>query len=495
LLKAIDLSKTEIVLHTASDPLVITEAFLNEVKRKGVHPSKIQGRLVFDPLAQLAVTGEKADEGISILARLIQLTAAYPEFRVLTINSTHLYDAGSSEIQELAFALNTAVEYIDQLTEKGVSTVEAVKNLSFSLAVGTNYFFEIAKLRALRVLFHQVTSLYGLESHPGDLKIHSVSAIWSKTIYDPYVNMLRNTTEAMAAIIGGCDSISIRPFDDIFQAPNAFSRRIARNISTMLKEESYFDKVVDPAAGSYYLETITDKLIENSWNLFLETEKAGGLSQALESGFITQKIEAVKKDKISRVANRRDILVGVNQYPNQTEMLDPDKIRLQQTTANGKTLKIERAAEAFEKLRLRTDKYVKQVGVEKRPTVFLSLIGDNAVMRKARASFSAGFLGCAGFKLEESSPSASLDEALAKAEAAKASIVVICGADEDYTSGDAATFASKLKATRKDTIVILAGYPAEHMDTLKAAGVDEFIHLKADLLGTLSRLQDKIGIR
>ena len=416
--------------------------------------------------------GNLPGDAFEVAASNIEIAKSAPEFYGITINSSQFLNAGANAVQELAFTLNMAAEYIDQLSELALSMEHIIPSIEFSMAIGTNYFFEIAKLRALRILFYQLTTAYGMtDFNPGTLSIHSHSSIWSKSIIDPHVNMLRNTTEAMSAIIGGCNSITIDAYDNKYVRPNSYSRRISRNISSIIKEESYLDKVADPSAGAYYIEKITDELVQHSWHLFKEIEAKGGFMKSFESGIIQQEIKKVRVLKEQRIASRRDIFVGANQYPNLNEHIDPDLIKVQVSPieSNIEVLPQQSGALGFEELRMKTESYVKIHGIASRPKVFLSLIGNNAAMRTARAMFSSGFFGCAGFEIEEGSISSSLEEALNKATAKNAEITVMCGSDDDYIE-NGIEYVRQFKAKNGNKLLVLAGYPTEHIDDFKNAG-------------------------
>ncbi len=455
----------------------------------------LMGSIHYDPIYHYITEGQSLDGAFESLQSLIDYSDQAEHFYGLTVKSAAFLDAGSNTVQELAFTLAMAVEYIDRLTELGVPAEKIFRNLQFSMATGTTYFFEIAKLRALRVLVYQVAKAYGLDSfNPGTIPIHSHSAIWTKTIFDPYVNMLRNTTEAMSAIIGGCNSISIAPYNERFARPTALARRIARNVSVMLKEESYLNKVADPSAGSYYIETITDQLVSKAWELFKEIEAKGGFLRAFDQGEIKNRVDAVKNERMKLISSRREVLVGTNQYPNLKERMDPDSVvHAAQQPGAANLLKPHSAAQEFETLRLDTERFVKKHGEEKRPKVYLTPVGNNAAMRTARAMFSSGFFGCANFEVVEGTPSESLDETLEKAMIYNADIYVICGSDDDYaTLGK--EIAASFKKQKSDRQLVLAGYPADIVEELKAAGFDAFIHLRTNLIDSLRDFQKKLNV-
>ena len=458
-----------------------------------IETEQLFGSINYDPLKNLILKGEMAADGFKVLKEIIDITKKADRFYGLTINSSQFQNAGSSLIQELAFALNMFVEYIDKLEVLGVDPKTVINNTEFSVAVGTDYFPEIAKLRALRILYYKIAESYGLEDYdPGNLSIHAVSSGWTKTVYDPFVNMLRNTTEAMSAVIGGCNAITIAPHNEHFERPTKQSKRIARNVSNMLKEESYFDKIVDPSAGSYYIENITNQMVKKAWELFKEVEEEGGFIESFKAGKIQARIKNTKDKRLKLAAQRRQVFVGTNQYPNTKELLDHmTSISAQQSNGGIEVLVEENGAVQFEKLRLATDAFAKKNG--KRPRAYLALIGNNPAMRTARAQFSGGFIGCGGFEIVDGVITQSVDESVREAISRNAEITVICGSDDDYASLGV-EFAEKYRKSRKDGLLVLAGYPADQIEVLKKAGIDEFVHIRADLVETLSSFQLKLNI-
>lgn len=455
----------------------------------------LMGGILFDPISLYAKSGNISSEDFDEVAKNIEFSAPIEKFFGLSVSSSPFADAGATISQELAFTLNALVEYLDKLTAAGLNAETVLKNTAFSISIGTQYFMEIAKLRALRVLLYQVASAYGVTSiKPGDFFIHSQSSRWTKTTFDPYVNMLRNTTEAMSAIIGGCNSICVLPYNEFIIVPDQQSRRISRNIPNMLKEESYFDKIVDPSAGSYYIETITDKLVDTAWNLFNNVESQGGFVESFKKGFIQAEIEAVCAERDKRIASRREILVGINQYPNTKEKVDPSVVALSNGSAEGtKVLRPRSAAELVESMRMDTEKYVSKHGEENRPNVFLAKFGSSAAMKTARAMFSGGFLGCAGFSIEEGKPLIQVEEAVQQALDSKSQIVVMCASDEDYVEHGEA-FAKQFRAAKTDGLLIIAGNPADAIEKLQAEGVDDFIHMRKELVSTLRSFQQKLNL-
>jgi len=490
-------NKNPIKFEFRSSPKELVHKYLTFISaRADTILNNIGGGIDFDPIKKLSITGKLTKTDFDILTSLINSTERLKEFKILTLNADHFLNSGANTVQEIAFIMNSLVEYIDHLTEAGLSLKKIIQNLELSVSIGTNYFVEIAKVRAIRVLLYHILETYQIDpSESCNIKIHCNTSQWTKTIYDPYVNMLRNTTEAMSALIGGANSISITPFDEVFSKPNDFSRRISRNVSSLLKEESYFDKVADPVAGSYYLEILTDKLINKSLDIFKEIESAGGYYQAFKKGLIQKKINQARNKKHELAADRRKVIVGTNQYSNPLEKMDLSEIKFKSPdfSLSEKRLIVSRASINFEKLRLETDRYVQENGENKRPKVFLSLIGENQVMRKTRSSFAMGFFEAAGFSIIESSPSSTLFESIEKAIESKADIVVMCGSDEDYISSGK-EYARAFKSNNVG-LLVMAGNPEEIKSELIAAGVDDFIHIKTNLIDSLYNIQNKLKIR
>jgi methylmalonyl-CoA mutase len=322
------------------------------------------------------------------------------------------------------------------------------------------------------------------------MEIHSVTAVWNMTLYDPYVNMLRSTTEAMSAILGGTDSLTVEPFDKAFRKPGVFSERIARNQQLILREESYFDKVADPGAGSYYIENLTKLIADKTWKIFTSFEENGGFLANIESGEIQKRVEESAGRRRKDYAIRKDVLLGTSQFPNNLESVSPaaDLNMISGKTDFDDDLTVKpvvpfRVSETFDAIRIAVDK------APVRPSVFLLSVG-NALMCNARAQFSAGFFGCAGYRIIDNGASASAEEGIRAALASGAGIVVICSSDEEYASL-APQIYSALKAS---ALVVVAGKPA-CAEELKAQGLEFFIHLRSDVPEMLGRFNELLGIK
>ncbi|NJK86218.1 MAG: hypothetical protein HC906_09835 [Bacteroidales bacterium] len=270
------------------------EFLVQEAKKRNIPVEKLNGSFDFDPFAHLCAYGNYYDskqfDFIKAKDILTKGIAQIPHFKMISANGALFNKAGASILQELAFTLAIGCEYVTGLTELGLKAEEIIPRIQFTFGIGSNYFMEIAKLRAARLLWAKIAESYGVSTEKAVMHIHSVTSEWNKTLFDPHVNLLRATTEAMSATLGGTGSLEVTPFDTPFADESEFSSRIARNIQIILKEEAHFDKVIDPAAGSYYIENLTNSIIEHAWDLFLEVDKQGGFSKAFETGFIQEKI-------------------------------------------------------------------------------------------------------------------------------------------------------------------------------------------------------------
>lgn len=419
------------------------------------------------------------------IVSLIERTREYKHIRIVTVSAGIFSNAGSTIVEELAFALSAGNDYLARLTDAGVDADTAARKLRFSFSVTSNYFMEIAKFRAARMLWANIVKGYAPAKNCAcKMMIHARTADWNQTVYDPYVNMLRGTTEAMSATIAGVHSLEVTPFDAAFENPTEFSKRIARNVELLLKNESHFDQVVDPAGGSYYVESLTQSIAAEAWKLFLEIEEKGGYTAAYKAGFVKERIAASAAAKDKAIATRRQTLLGANQYPNFTEVADK-AITAEAVTrkqAEGNTLAPYRGAMAFEEMRLHVDRSGKQ------PKAFMLTCGSLA-MARARAQFSCNFFGCAGIRVQDNTFFKSIEEGAKAALESKAEIVVVCAADDDYA--EAAPKVKELLGGK--AILVVAGAPA-CMPELEAQGITNFINVKSNVLETLKFYLKEMGI-
>ena len=462
----------------------VAELVLAKIEKEGI--AKEDVRIAVKGLSTkgdfCSPNGEKC---FARIAELIRKTKEYKHIRVVTVSGQIFGNSGSTIVEELAFVLSAGHDYLVRLMDAGLTIEEAARKLRFSFSVSSNYFMEIAKFRAARMLWANIVKGYNPEKNCAcKMQIHAETSKWNQTVYDPYVNMLRGTTEAMSAAIGGVYSLEVTPFDASFENPTEFSKRIARNVELLLKHESHFDQVVDPAGGSYYIENLTQSIAAEAWKLFLEIEEKGGYTEAYKAGFIAERIKASAAAKDKNIATRRQILLGANQYPNFTEVAGKE-ITAESVTrkqAEGNVLVPYRGAMAFEEMRLHVDRSGKE------PKAFMLTCG-NLGMARARSQFSCNFFACAGIKVIDNTYFKSIEEGVKAALESKAQIVVVCASDDDYA--EAAPKIKELLCGK--AILVVAGAPACAPE-LEAQGITNFINVKSNVLETLKFYLKEMGI-
>lgn len=496
LLASINPEIVKIHFNCSRNYLDTLKLFVEVLHKEGRNLEKVEGSCNFDLFHYALKHGKYyhgEQEDFAEAKALVEYTKnTLPHYRCLTINGSLLHNAGSNIVQELGFSLAAANEMVARLTDMGCRMEHVASNIVINFATGSNYFMEIAKIRAARLLWSKIVEQYKPTCNCAyQLFINCISASWNKSIFDPYVNMLRTTTETMSAAIAGADSISTIPFDSTFKESDDFGYRIARNQQLLLKEESYMDKIVDPAAGSYYIENLTDSIAQHAWKLFVTVEEKGGFCKAISESYVQDEVERIAQQRNKDIATRKTTILGTNQYPNLIEKIG-NKVQQDshcgcccQATGNEiRPLRTYRGAEPFEELRLATEKSGKQ------PRVFLLTYG-NLAMRKARSGFATNFFGVAGYEILDNAGFNSAEEGVKAALDAKADIVVLCSSDDEYAEITEAV-CKGLKGKVKS--IVLAGYPKEMIDTYKGHGIDEFIHVKTNALECLTTFQKLMGI-
>lgn len=482
LLDEVDLEKIRINFDTDINSLDILKQLVKVLKSKDINLNRVSGAIEYNPLGNFLKYNQfysSEENDFELAGSMLQFCDEnLHEFKVLSIGGNTFSNSGASLSQELGFALAMGAENLVKLSELGFSIEKIASRIQMSLGVGSNYFMEIAKVRATRQLWASIVSAFNPEQKNfGEIFIHSAPTFWNKTKLDPYVNMLRFTTESLSAAIGGSDSISTFPFNMISKEPGTFSERIARNTQIILKEESYIDKIVDPSAGSYYIENLTDKIASQAWEIFKEIENMGGFISACKKGFVQDKIAESQQKRKNNYSTRKEVLVGTNNYPNLNEgeekttnsLIDPTKLKT-------------RAGFEFEELR----KCIDNLG-NKKPTAVLFPYGD-PVMRTARTIFATNFIGVGGFEIIDLTGIKSIDEGIEICKVENPQVVVCCSSDPEYPQ-----FISQLsKNLNKNTLLVVAGYPSESIEQLKLMGVKHFIHIKSNIYETLSDILNSL---
>ncbi len=491
LLAGLDLAGKAVYFDAENGLTAFAEALCQWMEKHPQQVKPLHGALLCDPIMDMLQQGKFRKDAASdlqamagIMQRMLKLA---PDFRPLGIRGHVFGNCGATLTQELAYTLNIANEYLAFASEHGIAADTMARCLQFTFSIGSDYFMEIAKPRAARLLWSVIVAQYLPDAaENARMNLLSMASSWNKTLFDAHINILRNTTEGMSAAIGGANAIALHPFDEAYKVSDNFSRHIARNSQIILKEESHFDKVVDPAAGSYYIENLTHSIIGQAWELFKATEKAGGIIAEGLKGNIKAAVEESCSKRNTCIATRRRTILGSNQYPNLTETMADKVEALPRSAFAG--LQPYRGAIPFEELRLTTEQWASTHGGK--PKVFLLKIG-NLAMRQARAGFVTNFFGCAGYQIVETAGYATAAEGIQDAVQSGAAIVAICSSDEEYPVYAPEIIEGIHKACPQ-THCIIAGNPTESMEALKAAGAEDFIHVRTNILESLTHYNQLI---
>jgi methylmalonyl-CoA mutase len=441
---------------------------------QGQKPEALTGSLRLDPLSD-ALDGGPVPAYADLLSveGAILAFRSSPSFRAVGLDLSWVYEQGGTLTQQIAFALSLLTEYLSALRALGseVSSAELLRNIAVTLPAGGPFLPEIAKYRAFRACWALLVQSLGHEE--AELQSPFVIArtsLWNKSAYDRHSNLLRLSTETLAAALGGAEAIAAGTYEEASGIADPSAPRLSRNLHRLLAHESYLDRVADPAGGSYYLEAVTEALGSAAWKLFQEIEAEGGFLAGLASGKIAERLHGVAEKRRWRLATRRSTVVGVNQYPDSEEML------AQPLPGGGP----ERLAAPFEQIRNRVDLWSKESG--RRPLAFLLPFGD-LTMRNARSQFARNLLGCGGIALRESRHPDDLEAALDELAAAAPDFVVLCSADPAYFDQGPA-LSARLRARLPHARLILAGKP----EGWEQSGADEPIYTGMDAIESLARL-------
>lgn len=558
-LKEIDITKYPVYINAGFSAFPLAAVFSAYLSKNNIDAGKIRGSFESDPISYLAEYGS-IPAGIKYVYEEIAgvvnwFSSKAPDVKTLGVNGSFYGDVGANSADELAFTLSTAVDYINNLSDFGIEPRITASSIRFKYSVGSFYFMEVAKLRAARMLWYKILKEYGIPEAIKNSVIHAKTTYFNQTKYDPYVNMLRTTTEAFSAVVGGVDSLQTNPFDEVFGLPNEFSRRISRNVQIILSEESHLNKLIDPAGGSYFVETLTKELAEKAWEVFRDIQRRGGMYNSLVEGFPQEKVKAAIDARETDLRKRKEKLVGVNMYANIKE------IKLEDNPVEHEELKKKRT-ENLQKFRVSVDKEKHQEVLNKLNKISLGdkenildsaaeavlhgatlgeianairsgISGNNEVERipvrraselfenlrdaansfkkkqghlpkvhlinwgdlkehKPRADFSKAFFETAGFEVIYS-PGISITGEALKDTKDNVKTVVICSTDEMYPE-IVPPIVKSVKDRFPGAVAVLAGYPKEQIEAHKEAGIDEFIFLGADVYEILSGIMKKTGV-
>lgn len=544
-----DLTALPIAVEAGTSALPVVSILTACLNQRNQSTSSLRGCVANDPLGVLALKGSLAVEQIyDETAELTRWSIDHaPQIEPLSINTSVYHNSGANAVQELAYGIATGVEYVRAMLKRGLNIDEIAPRTRFFFVIGSHFFMEVAKLRAARILWSQIVDAFGGSAHSQRMRLHTQTSTFNKTAIDPYTNILRTAVESFAGAIGGSESIRVTPFDEPIGLSSDFSRRIARNQQLVLQYETGLTHLIDPAGGSWYLETLTNWLAREAWGLFQNIEKQGGMLAALKAGLPQQQIGDIAARRLANFERRKDALVGVNMYPNHAEEPPPfqgsthhdsynaammnhstfdstqkkEVLEILRTTpqeylvetavraaaagaslteiaqaihsqAVGELAVISplhpfRLAHSYEALRQNAEMYRARTG--NAPRIFLANFGSY----RARAGFTSGFFEVGGFEIVDMGAYPSPEAAALAAEASGASAIVICSTDDRYPE-IVPPFVQQVKAEKPDMIVILAGYPEDQIAAHRASGVDDFIHIRSNCYEMNLKLQKLIGV-
>lgn len=552
----IDITKYPLHINVAFSSFPFVTLFRAYTKKHNIKLSDLKGFIVADPLTSLANCGKLPVDLDFAYNKLKIVTEFFAKenspIRTIGISGTPYHNSGASAVQELAIVFATAVEYIEEMLKRGLDINTIANKIQFTLGVGPFYFMEIAKFRAARLLWKNIIAEYGGNEDAQKMSIHARTSKYNQTVLDPYVNMLRTTTEAFSAVVGGVDSLTTNTFDEQFGLPDEFSRRIARNTQIILKEETHLDQLIDPAGGSFYVEKLTHEVAEASWKLFQTIEDKGGALAALKEGFIQSEISKTADSRKKDLAKRKSVLVGSNMYANVKEEILADKKTntsevykkraeyLQKFRVSASQEKNQSILSKLEALLTKTDieainiaaeailegatigeitkatrattnpsVEVEKVNVHRLADIFeelrfnanklankkLFLVNMGPVSQhKGRADFSRGFFETGGFDVLYPNGFNTTDEAVNAVIESGAKAVCICSTDDTYPEL-VPPIVKGIKEKDSSIQIILAGYPKDQVEAHKASGVDDFIYMGADVYTILSAMQSKLNVK
>ncbi|MBI0575873.1 acyl-CoA mutase large subunit family protein [Neobacillus cucumis] len=547
--QGMNLEEVPIFIENGISGFPFFASFIAYLQQQNQDFNRIRGCIGMDPIGQLVQKGVlpySLNQAFEMMSEMTKWSLNNsPELKTIVVQAHPYHDAGGNAVQELAFAIATGLQYLRNLKNHEISIDDIAQRIAFSFSIGSNFFMEIAKFRAARMLWAKIVMELGGNANSQKMFIHGRTSARTKTIHDPYVNILRGTAEAFAGIIGGVNSLHVSTFDEANGLSDEFSRRIARNTHMILDKEANLSKVTDPAGGSWYIETLTYTLAEKSWELFQQIEELGGMYKALLEGFPQDTVSKTAEIRIENIKSRKDKIIGTNIYPNLNEKMESrdsisarnDEVNYSysnvdyfyikdeiQDFINNQTMenaikaasagasiddllqvicfsieqtpsvcpvRIHRDAEPFESLRKNAKEYKKKTGHH--PLVFVANIGSGSDYN-SRADFVTEFFEVGGFQVNQHESSQTITDAVDEFRISNAGIVVIVGNNEDYLEC-VPSFVRSIKEFKRKTVVLLAGDPSEKDTAIyMEAGVDDFIHPNISTYEKLVDLQKKVGI-
>ncbi|MDR1483175.1 MAG: acyl-CoA mutase large subunit family protein [Synergistaceae bacterium] len=557
-LKGIDISKHSLHVHAGTSSAALLGFFSEAANRSGFSVSDLNGCIGADPIGLYLKRGA-IPRGLGRIFDEIAHTIRYaksnaPKLRTILLGGSIYHNGGGNSVQEVAYVMASAIEIVHAMRDRGIDIDAVAERIRFEFSLGSNFFMEIAKIRGARLIWSRIAESFGGTGESLEANIFGRTSSFTKTVYDPYVNILRNTTEAFSGVVGGLDGLTVARFNEATHAGDEFSRRISRNAQIMLQNEFHLLQPIDPAGGSWYIESLTDTFAKKVWEVIQEIEGKGGIIAAIKEGRVQAAVDDILQQRFKKLAGRSDRAVGTNMYPNTGEtplrFAEPDvkataakrekelqKAKSERSDAeigtklesiskdlggdliehiigaarSGATigeisgalgagsdpepkiqpLREHRWTEQFEAMRKRTEDYRDKTGDNVK--IFLANMGP-IPQHKARADFITGFMEVGNFKVLKNDGFKTVEECAEAAVASGADLAVICSTDDTYPEL-APPLAESIKKKKSSMKVFLAGAPAEEFkQSYVNAGVDDFISVRSNCLAVLTDLQKAKGM-
>jgi methylmalonyl-CoA mutase len=525
------------------------------LKSKSEDSSQVKASIVCDPLKELCIEGtlpvalERLYDEMAVITK--KAVAEFPQIKTISVATNQIHDEGGSAVHELAYMASVLTEYCNQMQTRDIDINNLAEKFIVGLSVGTNYFMELAKLRAARIIAAKIFNEFGAAPENCKITIHATTSERDIAALDPHVNILRGTSQAFSAIMGLCDILTVTPFDNVYGAPTDFSRRIARNTQNVLLHESHLTDSIDPAAGSYYIECLTEELATKAWDEFQKIESSGGIFESLKSNQLIESVRKTFKARYDNLAIRKDVIIGTNKYPiliqkdidsvlcdqeviekyvddydkkllsRNIEIIDQNLDEFENLLEANSVEAIDLAVKAFETGAVMAEVFNSLVhNIEfdcqiehfelNRSSAPFEEIREKAILYKyengtlpklplicigklkefkPRADFSNDFFKVGGFDCDIYSGFEDVEN-IDLTTIPKSEAYVFCSNDDLYAQF-IPTFAKKMKENNPNSILILAGYPKDKIEEFKNAGIDDFIHIKSNIIDSLNMLHSK----
>lgn len=460
------------------------------------YPNQATGYVGNDPVSMFVEAGAIVEDLFTSWMEDIKLAnEKLPKLRTVLVNTSTYHQGGANAVQELGIAAATGIFYLQRLLESGMKLEDVLSKMIFQFSIGSHFFMELAKLRAARILWDKITKVYGAKVQYRGMQIAAETSTFTKTVYDPHVNILRAGNEAFAAVIGGVQYLHVTPFDDL-TGSSTLSERIARNTQNVLKEEAQLRTVVDPAGGSWYVEELTNELAKKAWQYFQQIEANGGILGVLKSGWLQEQVFSVHTQRKEDILTRKRSIVGTNVYANLSDTSGPIKEEIIDNNVGSagiklKVIKKTRLSEPYEILRRKSEEIEIKSG--SKPKVGMICLGE-LKQYKPRLDFIRGFLAAGGIEAVESGSVSSLKTVKHFVLSQNTKYFCLCGSNDKYKMLGPEIL-STLKTEFPDCFFYLAGLPDKDLQSQWLnEGIRQFIHLKSNCYEILSTILSEMEV-